>query len=520
MPHLYYTCLRVFIFVTLLGYGLFAAEKSPAPNIILITADDLGYDSLGCMGNPLKGLSPHLDQFAKEATIYENCFITTPICGPSRNSLYTGTHPTTNGYMGHGVQPPTWWRKKGKSFPKTSITTSLRDHGYLTGIVGKHGSSVCKFDMQWGSLEQTGFGRDPSKYADFVRQFLEKAKRNNKPFFLTANTHDPHHYWARDRGETKRWFDAGMGKSDWKAYPNGKPYPDPLTQFKPEDCPVPAAYPNDDDLKKRLSKYYDSVNRMDQVVGEILSALKDSGMEDNTVVMFLSDHGLPLEMSKWSLYPSGARTPLIVRWPGQVKAGGRDKSSVISAVDIAPTLASIAKIPSLPRSDGMSFEMLLKGQASQWTRKEAFSCFNYMNNLKPANELISEYSPLIHQKVEQYRPSRALNNTQFCYIWNGWSDGEAKLPRTMGGSVTKMLKKNAKAQQDTRYPNYAEKAKFLRFKVSEELYDIRKDPGCRNNLAKDPEMAVELKNFRSRMLKLMHKTDDHEKENYMAQVLP
>ena len=94
-----------YIFLQLLLNGLWASIEEN-PNILLITADDLGWDSLGCMGNELEGLSPNLDRLASEGLLIKHAYVTTPICGPSRQSLYTGRLPQRTGIMGHGVQPP------------------------------------------------------------------------------------------------------------------------------------------------------------------------------------------------------------------------------------------------------------------------------------------------------------------------------------------------------------------------------------------------------------------------------
>ena len=150
-----------------------SAQANQQPNVLLITADALGWDSLACTGNTLPGISPNLDKLASEGILIEHCFISTPICGPSRESLYTGQFTQSSGYMGHGVQPPTWWKNAGGRGPKTSITTELKTAGYFTGCVGKHGSTACKFSMApRGAPYQTGLGRDPSKYYAFVREFL------------------------------------------------------------------------------------------------------------------------------------------------------------------------------------------------------------------------------------------------------------------------------------------------------------------------------------------------------------
>jgi N-sulfoglucosamine sulfohydrolase len=491
------------------------ADTEQRPNVLLITADDMGWDSLGCTGNTMSGISPNLDTLASEGILIEHCFISTPICGPSRESLYTGQFPQTSGYMGHGVQPPTWWENAGGTRPSTSITTELKNAGYFTGCVGKHGSTACRFSMApRGAPHETGLGRDPAKYYEFVREFLGRAKEEGKPFYLAANAHDPHHYWARSRGENPNWFKAMMHNKEWTPYPNGKPYPDPQTEYTPADCVVPPAYPNDSRFKAELSNYYDSVNRMDEVVGGVLKALDESGQADNTIVIFLSDHGMPWAMSKWALYPSGTKTPLIIRWPSKIQSELRNADSVVSVVDIAPTIAALCGLPVMEQVDGMTFAELLSGNTADWNRRAAFSCFNYMNNARELDEAIEAYPSDLYQQMEQYRPSRALNTTRYTYVWNGWADGETEQPRTMGSEVTALLRKNANKAEDSAYPNYAERADFILQRVPEELYDVKKDPGCLNNLARNPEYHAVLKSFQKNMQQLLEETDDHELNNY------
>ena len=107
----------------------------PKPNILLITADDLGWDSLGCMGNPLEGLSPNLDRLASEGLLIKHGYVATPICGPSRQALYTGRFPQSTGLMGHGVQPPNWWKLNRSNAGTQSITSLLLQDGYLSGMI-------------------------------------------------------------------------------------------------------------------------------------------------------------------------------------------------------------------------------------------------------------------------------------------------------------------------------------------------------------------------------------------------
>ncbi len=487
------------------------AAESPRPNVLLITADDLGWDSLGCTGNPLPGITPHLDQLADEGLLIHQGHIVTPICGPSREAIYTELYPQSSGYMGHGTQPPSWWlAREGNHKPQTSITTELQKAGYFTGLVGKHGSTACQFSSPpIGDNASTGMGRSPARYYEHIDSLIQKAKAAGKPFFISANTHDPHRYWAQHPSETPQWIAQSMGSSSrWQPLTNGKPYPDPAKTFDPADCPLPASYPQDSRLREPLSYYYGSVHRMDQVVGEILRALDEHGLADDTLTIFLSDHGLAWELSKWSLYPAGTRTPIILKWPAHITPATVDDRSIVSAADLAPTIAEACGLAPLPDIDGLSFWPRVIGKTPVGPRAAAFSCFNYMNNR-------DEQSP-DYLADEQYRPSRALSTARYTYVWNGWSDGQTTTPPSMGTELINLLLDANKNAEDTIYPSYKARALFIKQKTKEELYDTLTDPGCLKNLVNGSGYQKQLQSFRAQMVEILEKTGDHELQNYQA----
>ena len=419
--------------------------------------------------------------------------------------------------MGHGIQPPKWWKSTRTNAETQSITSQLLDHGYLSGMIGKHGSQWCRFSLPpHGENEQTGMGRNPEKYFAFTRKFLAQAKEKKKPFFLAANAHDPHRYWARHPDETSHWINQMMGDGKWKPFPNGKPYPDPKSRFKPEQCPVPSPYPSESKIQETIATYYDSVNRMDQVVGGIIQALQESGLADNTLVIFLSDHGMAWDLSKWSLYPSGVRTPIIIRWPAKVKSGQINSQSVVSVVDIAPTIAELCGLPPLKKTDGQSFSALLTDRQLKWQRTTAFSCFNYMNNHAEVDDSMPFFHSDLSKQFDQYRPSRALNTRRFCYIWNGWVDGNTPLPKTMLGEFHWMLSEMTKSSTHSVIAGYLETKNFIEYRTPEELYDLSTDPGCQINLADQSNLSDTVKKLRNRMKKVLQKTQDHELDNFLS----
>ena len=474
------------------------------PNILFITADDMVFNALGCTCSHLAGISPNLDRLASEGLLIDHCHVATPVCGPSRTGWITGTWPHHNGTMGHYNQPPQWF---GASPVTTSLPEILRsDGGYYTGVICKNPTPK-GWDYEANEL-QTGLGRDPSKYEELTRQFIDTAIQQDKPFFLHANSMDPHEYWAGHQYETKAWIDAMMGGRGYETYPNGKPYPDPDISYSKDQVPVPACWPDNDAIRDDIHPYYNSVRRLDQTVGAILRALTAAGQEQNTLVVFLSDHGIGRAFAKWSLYPLGTRTPMIVKWPGVVEPGRRDPESVVSAIAIAPTLLEAAGVRVPEFMGARSLMDTIRDTGGGEKRDRVFTCFNYMNNYPEQDEKYPAYTRDMADKFDNYRPMRAIHSTRYTYVWNGWADGKNQIPLEMSASQT--------IRRILRATGHEDRAEFEAFRAREEFYDTVNDPGCLVNLIDEPALACQLDAFRRELLKIMEQTKDHETPNYRA----
>jgi len=232
------------------------------------------------------------------------------------------------------------------------------------------------------------------------------------------------------------------------------------------------------------------VNRFDECAGEILRALRESGQENNTIIVFLSDQGMGSPYAKWSCYPYGTKTPLIIKWPGRIAPGRIDADHVVSSIDLLPTLVEAAGLPSLSGVDGRSLMPILDGKTRIHWRQSAYTCFNYMN-------------------YPEYYPMRAMIDQKYVYIWNAWSGGDNQLPasQTMANWEPNIgiIGKNAKVT-----PKLAERIRFYRYRVPEEFYDIQDDPGCWENLIAAPEHQVRIQVFRHDLLAVMKTSKDPE----------
>ena len=310
------------LFLLCLLSGL-AVSTGAKPNLLLITVDDMSCDSIGAFGCKLKGTTPHIDQLASESLRFQHAHVQVGNCYPSRNVMFSGRYPHNTGVEG-------FYQIKPIKFPV--LCDLMKSGGYYTAIRGKVSHSTPYQPYPWDADLTIGpDGRklhikDVSSYGQCTLRGIKEAKAAGKPFCLNINISDPH-------------------KPFWK--PND---PHEVSRvFQPEEVPIPGFLFDHPDVRKELALYYSSVRRADDAVGAILQALENSGHADDTIVMFLSDHGMPLPFAKTQLYHHSTWTPWIIRWPGVTKAGSVNNRDMISAVDMLPTMLEMAslEIPAL-----------------------------------------------------------------------------------------------------------------------------------------------------------------------------
>ncbi len=524
--------ISLFIFVALSATNALIAFADRPPNVILLLADDMNYDTPGFMGGHKMDLTPNIDRLADSGMVFTKCFNACSICGPSRAAMMTGLYPQGNGEMGHVHTIPAWWERRNAERKVSSVATYLRDHGYFTAKLDKSGS---RFD-QWDEVvnsSRTGVGRDPSLYYAHTKRLIGIANSHDKPFFMNINSRDPHEYWAGSPQETLPWAfknldlpsgaksiqrSANSNSLHFKVYASGKPYPEPSRTYDAAHVFLPAAIPDRLELRDQLKHYFDSVRRMDDTVGKVLQALDESGEAHRTILMFWSDNGLGWPFCKFTNYPNGTRTPLVIRWPEKISAGKIDQEHVVATVDVMPTLLEAVGLPQPHALDGLSLLSLMVGPEREFPRTEVFSCFNFMGNPED-NEILKEdvYDPNLVSRTDQYRPMRALHGVRFTYVWNPWSDGKRSLPLQMRtrNLVVQVLKKIDLSPADDNYSVHKDRANFYVTRVAEELYDTELDPGCLHNLIDDPESRQVRDGFRAKMESLLTQTADHELENYL-----
>jgi N-sulfoglucosamine sulfohydrolase len=419
-----------------LASNLNAEEKKPL-NLLLITVDDMSCDSVGVYGCELEGTTPVMDRLASQSLRFDYAHVTVGNCNPCRNVMFSGLISHNNKVEGfYKVTDPGW----------PHMVDLLKDAGYYAGIRGKvtHSSPYQPYDwdedlttLDDGSKAHI---KDAKSYGESTARGIANAKKQSKPFFLSVNISDPHKpFWSQVRGG---------GEDPYK----------PSRIFTADEVPVPGFLFEDEAVRGELALYYSSVRRADDCLNQVLRALKKSGEWDNTMIIFLSDHGMPLPFAKTQLYHHSTRTPLIVRVPGVTKAGSVDKQHMVSVLDLLPTVMDALGVKKPARLDGRSFYPVLKGE------KQA-----------DREYIIKQY----HENSGRSRdPMRAIQTKTHLYLFNPWSNGKRVFATATNGTDTcKRMIELAKNDQAMN-----QRLNLYRYRVPQELYQVKRDPDCLQNL--------------------------------------
>ncbi|GEO06299.1 arylsulfatase [Adhaeribacter aerolatus] len=364
-------CLALTVLLNI-SFQVLARDK---PNIILIMADDLGYETLGCYGNDDK-LTPNLDKLAATGMLFENCY-STPLCTPSRVQLMTGKYNNRN-YIGFGLLDPA----------ETTFAQQLQKQGYQTAITGKW--QLYGYEKQWelaggrkGSRpENTGFN------AFQVWQVDKVGSRYKDPLLYSDNRTNKTHTGKYGEDVFVEYIENFMEEN--KEKPFMVYYPMCLTHDPFTPTPFSDDYQNfDPKAKKDDPKYFkDMVKYMDHTVGRLTAKLDKLGLREETIIIFTGDNGTSPKIksrfrggtyqgNKGQTTERGTHVPLIVNWPGVIKPGSQNKA-LVDFTDFFPTLTEIAGNTTAAKTlqlDGISFYPQLLGKPAK-EREWVFCDYN------------------------------------------------------------------------------------------------------------------------------------------------
>lgn len=421
---------------------------SDRPNIILLVGEDTGRHQR-CYGDPC-AITPRIDALAAEGCRFTRAISHSPVCSPSRCGLVTGQYPTKTGGLHH--------RSRMQQPPRV-FTQDLRDAGYFVAWPGKTDFNFTPQDG-WRDSDQLWI-------ADLAAGRLPK----DRPWFVYQNLEVTH--------------ESGM-------WPISSPAPgvqgvrsddelDSLApQFDPATVPVPAYLPDTQAVREDVARYYHRLAVQDLMVGRVLDALDASGRRDDTLVIYLSDHGRGLPREKRWLYEAGIHLPLILRGPGVAPGSVRD--DLVGWVDVAPTILSLAGAAIPKEYDGQVFF----GPHRAAPRQYAYAARDRMDETQDA--------------------ARAVRDERFLYIRNLHPDRPYLLPNRY---MEHMPTLHSLRQQHNAGKLTPEAAAFTADrKPAEELYDTAADPDCVHNLAADASHGRKLAELRGALDWWLAKTND------------
>jgi N-sulfoglucosamine sulfohydrolase len=416
----------------------FGNRASNRPNIIYIHSHDTGR-YIQPFGYPVP--TPNLQALANEGVLFKKYFTTHPTSSASRASLLTGMYPHNNGMIGLAHRG---FKLKD---PGTHINFTLKKHGYHSVLSGVQHVIAKKNDSFYKEIGYDEFLGNPDTAHLKASEWLDNAP--DEPFFLSVGFQETH-----------------------------REYPVHKSDIDPDNLIPPSPLPDVPEVREDMARYIESARILDGKIGTVLSALRRNGLEENTLVICTTDHGIAFPGMKCNLYDEGIGIFLIMRGPGGF-TGGKTINSIVSVVDVFPTICELLEIDKPAWLDGTSFMPLIKGE-KEGIRDEIFCQINYH---------------------AAYEPLRAIRTKRYKYILRFGNKKTPVLPNCDDGYSKQYWLDNG--WKEMQLPK-------------EELYDLVFDPHERNNLVNNPLKKGILKQMRIRLDSKMKETSDPLLKGYIV----
>ncbi|AFZ71689.1 sulfatase family protein [Natronobacterium gregoryi] len=426
------------------------------PNVVLITCHDLGR-YLGCYGAAIE--TPRLDELAESGALLENHFVTAPQCSPSRGSFMTGRFPHVNGLMGlaHGD----WELHEGERI----LPHYLDDAGYETHLFGLQHITQDTDRLEYDYVHSEGNlypGVSPAVHqanrarnvAEVVSGFLER-EAFESPFFASIGFFELH----RVEEENGRFgFDSDHYETD-----------DP-------DAVRPLTFlPDRRGIRQDLAEMHGMVRAVDDAVGSILDTLAETGLDEETLVVFTTEHGIAFPRAKGSCYDPGIEAALLLRCPDVADDGSR-YDELLSNVDVLPTILDLIgdeddDLETPAGLDGRSFLPLLTG-----------------DDYEPRERIFAEMT-----WHDMYNPVRTIRTKRYKYVRNFWHLPKVYLTTDVFASEAGRMVRETDAVPPRPY---------------EELYDLEESPQEDDNVVFEPKYQGIRERLARELHEWMGRTDD------------
>ncbi|WP_013626546.1 sulfatase family protein [Rubinisphaera brasiliensis] len=432
----------IFLALSLVASMTHAAER---PNVLLITADDLGIQ-LSCYGDTTIN-TPHIDKLAGRSVQFETAYVAQASCSPSRSTMFTGMYPHGNGQ--YGLTNADVGFRVHEELVDDLLPNVLKRAGYRTGIIGKlhvDPQQEFQFDVRNGK----GFGnRNIRQQVQFAREFV--SAESDEPWFLMFNVFDPH--------VAKRKLKSGKTETYLPDQVQGIPET-PLTADDVSAWPWQGI--DRPEQRKKIAGYYNCVQRIDVAMGLLMETLEQTGQADNVLIIFLGDHGPPFSRGKTSCYEAGLRVPFIVHWPGLSQPHVSEK--LVSSSDIYPTILDAAGLETPSHVHGRSLRPVLTENSKADWRKTLVGEFHYHG-------------------ASPFFPRRAITDGRYKLIHN-LRAGQAQAISSVDGDKAPQYAEQLPADHPARLA-----MERLANPPEWELYDLASDAIEFHNRAGDPTLA-------------------------------
>ncbi len=422
------------------------------PNIMFIQAEDTSRHH-GCYGDDY-GCTPNIDQFAREGCLFTQGISHAPVCAPSRSGMVTGMYPWT--YGSHHM-------RSNLLEPPRLFTHELQDAGY---------------EVHWHTKTDFNFV-PPDDFALTEENWFETGKlpSGEKPFFVYQNLGVTH--------ESRAW--------DWCEGKRMPPHEERIAEIPPEYvhdpdlAPVPPYLPDTPEVRMEIARHYDNLTHQDQSFGRAMNILEESGHADNTIVIYLSDHGRGLCREKRWCYEAGIHLPLIMKVPAGMKnppfEPGSTDHQLVGWVDIAPTILSLCGVPIPEHYHGRVF---LGDGVDSPDREFAFAARDRMG--------------------EAFDRVRSCRSRKYLYVRNDFpAIPHMQRLNYMENGLTTLALRMARAQGAL---NESQSEFMADEKPTEEFYDVAQDPHCIQNLASLEDFQGEVARHRDALEKLRTRLPD------------
>ncbi len=451
-------------FVMVTTTFLFASvSHAQHPNVLLIVSEDNGPE-LGCYGDPY-ARTPHLDRLGSEGIRFNRAFVPQSGCSQSRASFLTGLYPHQHGQIGLATWGFELYREKTANLPRI-----LKAAGYRTGLIGKlHINPASAFPFDMHEITGANFQRkNLGDYADSAGSFINA---DDAPFFLSVNYPDPHDPWIRQVDGLPM---NPLSKSDVQ-----------VMSYMGIDSP---------EFRDMVADYYNCISRLDSLIGNLLQVLDESGKADDTIVIYIGDHGADMLRGKRTCYEGGLGIPMLIRWPGKIVPQVRD--DLVTTLDLMPTLILATGAQPIEGLPGSALQPLFRSGSVSWRTH----CF-------------AEYHT--HAAAPNYFPQRSVRGDRYKLI-------ESLLPDTIHPDYDKTIEKlhgdyngqnyggtlDLHAVIDAAPPNVKAAYALMRSPPRYQLYDLQVDPFEMTNLAEHPEYVEIRDDLSGRLSQWRRETND------------